>query len=159
LLASALALALWASATDAPAQSIGLHFSGGRATGTAYDLAPSDTAGVVPQANWNNVLNPLQTPGDSNTTNVTGPMPGFVVNSAGAATPVTFTVTSTNTWDVYNSSQTGDRQLLNGYTDNTNAATPTTVTVNNIPFTSPYTVYAYVGSDGNNRSGHATLGS
>ena len=148
---------LLASACQAQGPSIGLHFSGTRTTGTEYPLAPGDSAGVVPQTNWNNILNSMQTPGNSGTSNVTGPMPGVVVNSLGAATAVTFTVTSTNSWDVYNSSQTGNQQLLNGYVDNTDATMPTTVTVNNIPFTVPYSVIAYVGSDGNNRSGHATV--
>jgi MYXO-CTERM domain-containing protein len=157
-----LAVLLLASASPAQAPpSIGLNFSGSQTTGTAHDLAPTESAGVVPQTNWNNILNPLQTPAMGDTTNVTGPMAGVVVNSAGAATAVTFTFSASNSWSVSTANTTGDAQLHNGYLDSTNDPVPnnpTTVTVNNLPFTVPYTVYAYVGSDGNGRSGHATVG-
>jgi hypothetical protein len=148
-------------ASSARAQSIGINFSGGQATGTEFPLAPADMAGFVPQANWNNVLNPVQAPGNATTANVTGPMPGVIVNSLGAATTATITATSDNSWSVSTAQQTGDAQLMNGYLDSTSAVVPnnpTVVTVSGLPFTVPYTVYAYVGSDGNGRSGHATLG-
>jgi hypothetical protein len=160
LLATVLVLTFSAAPALAQAPSIGLHFSGGQTTGVEFPLAPTDMAGFVPQANWNNILNPVQTPGNGDTTNVTGPMPGVIVNSAGAATATTITFTSSNSWSVSTAQQTGNAQLFNGYLDSTNTPqpnNPTVVTVSNLPFTGPYTVYAYVGSDGNNRSGHATL--
>lgn len=159
LLAAAVAAGLGLAAADADAASIGVNFSGGQ--NNAQNIAPlasSDLTGAVQQMNWNNAGGDGTT-GNGTTANVQSPTAGVLVNSAGAATTAAITWTSTNSWSIANSVRTpADAELLNGYLDNTAAATPTTVTITNIPY-ARYDVYAYVGSDGNARTGHVTIGS
>ena len=85
-------------------------------------------------------------------------MPGVLVaDIGGTATPTGITVswTANNTWNTNNGTADGDNKLMNGYLDN-NAANP------DIPidlagissyFQDGYSVYVYIGSDGNERTG------
>lgn len=125
---------------------IGVNFSSGRST---TDVNPvTGSAGVVSQSNWNNVT--------GNTSSVPTPL---VDDSNLPTTAAISTFTATNSYSVYNATQTDqDKQLLNSYLDNTNAATPTSITVTGVPY-SQYDVIVYVGSDTNGRTGHATIGS
>jgi autotransporter-associated beta strand protein len=117
---------------------IGINFVGGG--GPSGGASVTSVAGVVPIANWNNI------PG-----NVGGPIP---LNDAnGVVGPANLdSFTSTNTW-----STASANPLLNGYIDNTDA-TPNaqSVVVSGISFGS-YSVYAYFGSDGANRTGSVSL--
>ncbi|HLX60329.1 MAG TPA: autotransporter-associated beta strand repeat-containing protein [Planctomycetota bacterium] len=124
---------------------IGIHFSTGRANVGDIDNV-TGTAGVVPMQNWNNV------PG------ITGANVALV-DGNGAASPANVTFTgSPNTYSVYGASQTNqDAQLMNSYIDN-NATSTITVTVANIPY-ARFRAIVYVGSDGNGRIGHVTVGS
>jgi hypothetical protein len=147
----------FAARADA-ASSIGINFSAGQSNAAnVTPLAATDTTGVIPQQNWNNAggtgLN-----GNGTTANVASPTPGVLVDNTAAATTAAITWTSTNSWSISNAARSpADAQLLNGYLDNTSAATPTTVTVTGIPY-AQYDVYAYVGSDGNGRTGHVSIG-
>lgn len=144
-----------AAAQVAHGAAIGINFSAGQ--GNATNLAPlasTDSTGVFTQANWNNAST---APGGT-TANVASPNAGVLVDSNGAVTAAGITWSSTNSWSVVNGTRTPEiAELLNGYLDNTNAATPTSVTVTGIPYAT-YNVIAYVGSDGNGRTGHATIG-
>jgi len=158
LLAAAVAAGLGLAASAADAASIGINFSGGQTN--AQNIAPlasSDLTGAVQQMNWNNAGGDGAT-GNGTNAQVQSPTAGVLVDSAGAATTAAISWTSTNSWSIANSVRTpADAELLNGYLDNTAAATPTTITMTGIPY-ARYDVYAYVGSDGNARTGHLTLG-
>ncbi|HEV2970905.1 MAG TPA: autotransporter-associated beta strand repeat-containing protein [Pirellulales bacterium] len=133
-------------------RSIGVNFEGGANGGAPTSLLATDTAGVVPQANWNNTANAAGT-----TATVDSPVAGTIVDSSGAATPVTLTYASNNTYGVGQTITNGDSKLMNGYLDLNNAnATTTSVALANLPY-STYNIYAYVGSDGNGRVGHGTV--
>ena len=100
----------------------------------------TSVAGVVPIANWNNILG-----------NVGGPV--ALNDSNGAVGTVNLdSFTSTNTW-----STGSPNPLLNGYLDNTDAnPNAQSVVVSGIPYGS-YSVYAYFGSDGAGRTGSVSL--
>ena len=104
---------------SARAQSIGLNFVG--ANGDSTDtLSPTQSAGVVPQTNWNNLTSaglhtpPVLGPWQSGMT--TSPL----LDSNAAQTPVTATWDYVNTWDNSKSSRVnplisnGDQVLNNG---------------------------------------------
>ena len=116
VLAGCLSLAQLASATPA----IGINFGSEWAS-----LAPSDTAGVIAQANWNNAANAL-----GSLTNI--------LDSTDSTTTADVTWDSSNTW----SNPSSTIPLLQGYLDG-NSDHPVTVTVKEIPFTL-YDVYVYI---------------
>jgi hypothetical protein len=146
--------------TTGLAQSLGLNFASDEVAGTGSALAPTDVAGVVPQANWNNLVG-------ANGTNVGS----LVYDNAGTSTPsgVTVSWSSPNTWASTRGTSTNNmfpagpnRQLMTGYIDTTDqAAGANSVTVNNIDdaIQAPsYDVYVYFLSDSNaNRGGGYTL--
>lgn len=143
--------------------SIGFQFSLGQKNTQDFKLLPTDTAGFVPMQNWNTVKALTQQPASGldygDTSNIESPTAGKIVDNSGAVVPgATLTFSATNTWSVSGTSQTGDKQLLNSYIDNTNAKTPTSVTIGGIPYAT-YDVYVYLGSDGNGRTGHVTAAS
>jgi autotransporter-associated beta strand protein len=133
-------------------RSIGINFEGGANGGAPTSLLPTDTAGVVAQANWNNANGNTGT-----TTNVDSPIAATVVDSSGASTAVTLAFTSNNVYGVGQTITNGDSKLMNGYLDLSNAnATTTSVALTNLPYAT-YNIYAYVGSDANGRVGHGTV--
>lgn len=103
-------------------------------------LSATDVAGAAPQANWNNVSGNFGTASD-------------LVDSSGAATSVTITWTSPNTWsstgrgEENNGLTGGDRALMTGYIDTgADSANTASVTVSGLPagFTSlGYNVIVY----------------
>lgn len=131
---------------------LGLNFASSDPNTDTSALQPEETAGVVPQDNWNNL------------TGATGTGVGSLVyDNVGTPTPsaATVTWTSPNTWRSGNNNAFPagpDRKLVSGYLDTGNtAATGISITVNNIDpvFTSGgYDVYVYFVSDsGANRGG------
>ncbi len=135
---------------------IGINFEGGQGTSVTpptnpTSLAATDTAGVVPQINWNN------SPGNTGTS-VDSPVNGTIVDSTGVPTAVSISYASNNIWSVGQPTLAdGNHKLMNGYLDlNQAGGTTTSVTLSNLPYAF-YNVYAYVGSDGNNRIGHGTI--
>src|SRR3954470_12629999 len=78
--------AFLALAAASNGQSIGINFTGGgNASSPAISMLPTDSAGVVPQTNFNNVA------GGSGT--------GLsLLNGSGIATPVTLTFTAGGTY-------------------------------------------------------------
>ena len=121
-------------------QSFGLNFGAEQSS-----LTPTDIAGVLPQAHWNNLSGATGT----NTTPLT--------DSTGTTiTGASVTFASPNTYFATGNTSTPDRKLLNGYLDNTPGNTDA-VTVSGIHY-AKYDVYAYVGSGGGNRTGSVTIG-
>lgn len=131
---------------------LGLKFAATDPDAASSSLDPAETAGVVPQANWNNLSGATGTG-----------VSGLSYDNGGtaAASSATVTWTSPNTWrsGANNAFPDGpDHKLVNGYLDTGNAANNgVTITVNNLDtaFTSvAYDVYVYFVSDSNaNRGG------
>ncbi|HZL34352.1 MAG TPA: hypothetical protein VFC78_03515, partial [Tepidisphaeraceae bacterium] len=151
------------SDTAADPSAISINFEGGT-TATPplppQSLAATDTAGVIPEANWNNAPTNIGT-----TATVDSPTPGALVDSTGTAVAgASVTWTANNVWGVSQAASTagttGDRELMTGYLD-LNEAGPagktTSIAVTGVPYAT-YDVYVYVGSDGNGRVGHGTIG-
>lgn len=111
---------------------IGVNFMGNHPTG----LGAAETAGVVPQFNWNNA------------SGATRSTPLALVDETGTPTGATITWASNNTWALPITDAAGDRRLMKGYLD-TSPASITTVTVTGLP-PRGYTVYVY--ADGDNAS-------
>ena len=137
-------------AATADAASIGINFR--RLTGE-QNMAPTEAAGVVPSMNWNNTDGSASGTGGAN---ITGPTSNFIVDDTGAVVPgLSLTWTANGTWSAFNSGP-GDQNLMAGFLDDTGTAGDTVISVSNVPYEF-YDVYAYVGSDGNYRSGRTRL--
>lgn len=121
------------SASAAPVPYIGVNFVGGSFGGTPTSLAASDVAGVVPQANFNNV--------SGNTGAAVA-----LTNASGNATPVTLTFSGAGTWGANIGSDTPNKRLMNGYVDGTDNGT-NTYTFNNVP-AGVYNIIVYQLPDG-----------
>ena len=132
-LASAILLSNVASAT-----SIAVSFAGDIGGGNGNNVG-AGTAGVVPQANWNNVADASGAESD-------------LMNDSGVPTPADVDWSSNNTWGG-SSWFTADEAVVNGWLDDGGAGS--SVTVDSIPFTE-YDVYVYYSSDvGNDGRGNA----
>ena len=110
-------------------QTIGVNFTGGgNGSSPAVSLLPSDSAGVLPATNYNNVAG-------SSGTNVA------LVNGAGNATTATMTFSAGGTYSSVAGAaitpQGGDEKLNTGFVYGNG-----TVTLSNIPYAS-YDVYVY----------------
>lgn len=153
-----LALAFGMGSTPASAQSLGLKFAADDPADGTSMMNPTDVAGVVPRANWNNLF-----------TNVGTDVGGLLYdnNGTGVSSGVTVTYSGPNTWRSGGNNmfpEGPNRKLLNGYLDSNNATGEgniSSVTVNNIDaaFRSPaYDVYVYFVSDSTaDRGGGYTL--
>ncbi|HEY4313085.1 MAG TPA: PEP-CTERM sorting domain-containing protein [Pirellulales bacterium] len=138
--ASYLLLAICGSAT---ANSIGLNFTATRFGGGPYPILPNESAGLVPQTNWNNT-NPL---GNGSTADVASPVAGTLVDNTGAATGVTVQWFNGNA-EVNSSggNTTPDERLFRGAVEGQFFGSPSPqleVTVSNVPY-AHYEVIAYV---------------
>ena len=130
------AVAAVSMGTMASAASIGFNFSGGNGNEGAAStslLAATDSAGFVPQTNWNNL---------PNQSGASIPL----VNNAGAATVASVTYASNNTWGRSATAGDGNSILLGKYLDaGTNAPAqilPATINVVGVPY-AQYDVYIY----------------
>jgi hypothetical protein len=130
-----------ASATFAAG--IGLNFVSEEMPPTGSALAPGEVAGVIPQANWNNL------------TGVTGDTIGSLERENGSASTSTVSWSAEATWGSLRPGETNnnfpagpDRKLMTGYLDSGNtAAEATTIAVHNIDTavrTPAYDVYVYM---------------
>jgi len=137
-LGGAVSLALAGMASAAPIPYIALNFEGGNFGGAPTSLAPTDIAGVVPQANFNNVS------GQSGTT-------GPLVDASGVTTAVTLTFAAQGTWGSGVGTATPNQRLMNGYVDGADTAAghiPTnTYLFSNVP-AGVYNVIVYTLPDG-----------
>jgi hypothetical protein len=107
---------------------IGIDFVG---TGTA--MAATESAGVIAKTNWNSAT------GASRSTALA------LKDETGAATGVTVTWTSDNTWATPVTDQAGSRRMMKGYLDQ-GSGNATTVTVAGLP-AAGYDIYLYVDGD------------
>ena len=151
----ALTLAI-APLTACGQNSIGINYAGRQWSwggNTPMNLNFTDSAGVVPQINWNNVG--LDGGSPQGLPKVTGPNAGAISDNSGAATSVTMTYTLDGEWAVDQTIHTGNQQLLDGFIDNDGSA-PITVTLGNIPF-SVYDVYVYVSENANGDLGNVSI--
>jgi hypothetical protein len=140
------------SVIPADAASVGVNFRRG-APNFEQDMAATESAGVVPQMNWNNSDGAAMGTGAAN---ITGPTANSIVDNTGAVVPgLSLTWTANGTWSAPNAGP-GDLNMMSGYLDDTGTAGDTVLTVTGIPY-AYYDVYAYVGSDANNRSGRTRL--
>jgi hypothetical protein len=115
------------------ASSIGVNFSGGAADGGTppagpHVLLPTDVAGVVPQANWNDA------PG---ATGASLPL----IDSAGLPVIATLTYNANGTWGATPPTTTADDNLVANYLDIGTGNTGM-VTITGVPYKS-YDVYLY----------------
>lgn len=151
------ALAAATASLSAQSLSLGLNFASTDPDAATSSLAPEEIAGVVPQANWNNLT------GASGTVAT-----GLNYDSSGApaASGVSVTWSSPNTWrsGANNGFAAGsaDRKLLSGYLDsNDTAAGGVNISVTGLDpamAAAGYDVYVYFVSDSNaNRGGAYTL--
>ena len=115
-----------------PVRAIGVSFVGS----SIVPMAATESAGVVPQTNWNNAV------GASQTSDLA------LVDASGNPTTATVTWSSAGTWLTPITDQPGNRRLMKGYLDTTSASS-TTVSVAGLP-QQTYDVYVYV--DGDNKT-------
>ena len=149
-----------ASAGGAPVvgANIGLNFGADEPSGSSGgSLAATTVAGVVPQANWNNLR------GNTGTNTA-------IVGDSGAASGLSVTWTCPNTWsstgrgEENNGFPTGsaDRKLMTGYLDTDNAAGVARVTVSGLDSAfggAKYDVIVYaLGGTAVNRYGAYSIG-
>ncbi|MGC1606033.1 MAG: hypothetical protein WA748_10930 [Candidatus Acidiferrum sp.] len=102
-------------------------------------MAASETAGVVPESNWNNAA------GASS-----GATPLALVNQNGNPTTATVTWNADDVWDQSIADAPGNARMMKGYLDTGNQDT-TTVTVSGLPSNADgYNIYVYAqGGSGN----------
>jgi hypothetical protein len=142
------ALAILAFGSVAQADEIGLNFAGGNNAGAPTALLPTDVAGVVQQADWNNAAG-------------TGGTLNGLLNQSGVATSALATWHADGTWGSGTGTSDGNHKLMNGYLDATGTSA-TTVTLSGLHaagFTGPYSVLVYYTGDavGQSRSGNYTI--
>ncbi len=118
--------------TTAPVRAIGVSFVGS----STVPMGAAESAGVVPQTNWNNATGAARTSGLA------------LIDAAGNPTTATATWSSSGNWMTPTTDQPGNRRLMKGYIDTTNTST-TTVTLAGLP-QQTYDVYVYV--DGDNKT-------
>jgi hypothetical protein len=139
------------------AASIGFKFASEEVPPAGSALAPGEVAGVVPQANWNNL------------TGIIGNTVGSLERENGAASTATVSWTAEATWGSLRPGETNnnfpagpDRKLVTGYLDSGNSADEaTTIAVHNIDAavrTPAYDIYVYMANGSTNpRGGGFTL--
>jgi hypothetical protein len=133
-----------AASTAAHAISVGVNFAGGgNNTSPAVNLGPGETAGVVPQSNFNNVAGGAAGSGIA------------LVNNTGAATGMVLAYTAGGNYSAVGglaiAPATGDEKLNTGFIFGS-----ANVTVTGIPFTT-YDVYVYELNDAAGRIETTTL--
>jgi hypothetical protein len=156
LVASVAICAVVFASSHASAVGIGVKFIGGQTDNDPAATGPSvlGTAGVVPQANWNNVGGNF--PDTDHDATV-----GMLLNDAGVATGTSITWSTNETWAATgnfagNPSPDDDRNLVDGYLDSITNGDPVRADFTAIPYDF-YDVYVYVGSDGDARVGYTSL--
>jgi hypothetical protein len=140
---TALIAALACANPVALADSIGVNFTATRFGGGPYPILSTETAGLVPQINWNN-SNPL---GNGSTSDIASPAPGRIVDNTGADSGAQIVWFNGNA-EVNSSggNTTPNERLYRGLVEGSffNLPSPQlTVTVSQIPY-AQYDVYAYL---------------
>lgn len=142
------------TASSGLAQSIGANFTG-RGADPASTLGPAETAGVVPQASWNNV------PGDpfSGTT-------ASLLDSSGNFTGVKLIYEANDSWNSDGPTTTPDERLMKGIhkanpdpdTAPLNNSDRMRFVLTNVPTGGTYNVIVYAAENGANAEMNLTVG-
>jgi len=143
-----LAVLLVACATCANAGSIGFQFVSDRDASAALNTGSTAGAPGYEQPNWN-----TSSAGVASGTNGAHAL----IDDSGEATAANIEWASDGTWNTTNGTGNPDAELMNGYIDETNGDVEAFITISNIPY-AQYQVVAYIGSDGNGRTGEVTDG-
>jgi hypothetical protein len=99
-------------------------------------MGPSEMAGVVSKANWNNAVGAVRS----------APLP--LIDEGGTNTNATMVWDAKNTWATPIADQPGNRRMMKGYLDTSNTSM-TTITVTGLD-NRDYDIYVY--ADGDNRT-------
>jgi len=132
-------LLIGANSSSWAATSIGAQFIGRNTTALADILAPSETAGVVPQANWN----PIDSGGTFKGTSIS------LLDSAANFTSVKIKYDADDSWNSDGGTATPDQKLMKGEikANNPNAFDRVLLIVTNVP-AGTYNVLVYGTVDG-----------
>jgi hypothetical protein len=149
---------------DGTKSSVAVSFTSERDLAAILD--PTDAAGIPTDSstgsaftNWNSTIGlPASADASGTTADIAAPLAGMLVaDTGGIATPTAITVdwTSANTWNTNNGTGNSDNKLMNGYLDNNGANPEIPINLAGISshFQDGYSVYVYIGSDGNGRTG------
>src|SRR5438105_9921330 len=136
--------AVVASVYSTYAASVGVNFVGRNSS--VSTLAPSEAAGVVPQANWNNVAESVYVPNFKGTT-------GPLLDDGGNPTAVTLNFNANDSWNSDGTGTTPDEKLMLGIIKTGNNLTNVaTFTFANLS-AGPYDVYVYTDVNSGNNNG------
>jgi hypothetical protein len=144
-LAAAMSMALVNSASAA---SIGVSFLGRNAN---TRVLPTETAGVVPQANWNNIDDSTYSPAENGTA-------VSLQDDAGKFTTVSLTFVANDSWNSDGPDVTPNDRLMLGIIKRQGLNTACTFTFSNLDV-GPYDVYVYTSMNGDNVMLDTTIGS
>ncbi|OLD52113.1 MAG: hypothetical protein AUI63_00290 [Gemmatimonadetes bacterium 13_1_40CM_2_60_3] len=134
------------------AASIGVNFQGRDGAGAPVaPIDPAEVAGVVPQANWNNIADSLYTPAEQGTA-------PSLANDAGGYTAVTLTFDANDSWNSDGTAVSPDERLMLGIIKRQGLNTASTFTFSNLG-AGPYDVFVYTSMNGDNVLLDTTLGS
>ncbi len=123
--------ALSATALTTQAASIGLNFGAGRANAS---LAAGDSAGVVPQTNWNNLSG-------------AGGVPTVLNGDNGLASGASVTWATDEEWSIGGPAADANGTLLNGWiSENDTPGGSSPVDITGIPYAT-YDLYIYINHD------------
>lgn len=134
-------------------QAMSIDFRGGSSSnGTPSPMQPTEVAGWIPLASWNNA------PGNTGTA-------GYLALDDGTVTGASINWSSNNTWSIPITEAAGDARMMKGYLDTNGAGktgATTSVVVNGLPFSfgnGGYDVYVYTDGDNgsNSKTGQYTL--
>jgi hypothetical protein len=149
---------LLVSIAPVQANSIGMNFTATRFGGGPYPILPNESAGLVPQINWNN-SNPVA---NGSTADISGPLAGKLVDNSGVDSGAQITWFNANAEvNSDGGNTTPNERLYRGTVEGSFFLLPDpqlAVTVSNIPYAN-YQVIAYLGSFGFGGEGSAKLGS
>ncbi len=125
------------------ASSIGMNFTATRFGGGPYPILPAESAGLVPQVNWNN-SNPV---GNGSTADVSGPIAGKLVDNSGVDSGAQITWFNANAEvNSAGGNTTPDERLYRGLVEGSffdSNSPQLTISVTNIPYPQ-YEVIAYL---------------
>lgn len=145
-------LVLVSSVSLVSAASISVNFNSER--DGAAEIGTGESAGApgFVTTGWNNFNGlPATGPLAQTTADVDGPNAGSLSDDSGAVVGTTISWAANNSWNTNNGTTNGDNKLMNGYIDNS-AANGITISITGVTYPI-YRVVAYIGSDGNGRTG------
>ena len=145
-------------AVPAEADMIGMNFTATRFGGGPYPILPHESAGFVPQVNWNN-SNPV---GNGTEADVSGPIPGKLSDDSGVDSGASIVWSNANAEvNSDGGNTTPDERLFRGLIEGTSSTSPSAqlaFEVSNIPY-EHYDVYAYLARFSFGNTASAKIGS